>query len=384
MSIILLIIFISNLLAQIYSTRDMINIYDPFTISFDNFVLNTNDDEFKEHNHIVIATITVGADRIYKFFYKDDLMITNIKSTRDDIWQISFKVKKNNIVLIPALSNFINNNGQITIKLEGYSNLSPGDETVMNQLSTAYVYTGSQMYYAMELAYKYLATSADVCKPNTGMITSAEVLQRNISTRPGIFYLSNPYEVSYIIPKDPSKVIGTNILIQGQKKLESKITARNIDQWDITFTKYLDVKIVQNESYYAKAKALFSDISNMPRIDKYKSEGLIARCDEIIKEDLLIGGKSGVYLNDQVVEQLTYLMNFLKATIRAKSDTLETTSDVMRGDERNALSYFETNLKSTELNLQNQYLYDDFIAGAVNRGLIQKDIDILRKYYQIR
>lgn len=373
-----------NAFTQIYSPKDIINIYDPFTITFDNFVLHTNDDEFKEHNHIVIVTITVGPERIYKFFYKDDLMITNMKSFNDDIWQINFKVKKNKIVLIPALSTMMNNNGQVTIRLEGYSNLSATDETAMNQLSTAYVYTGSQMYNAMEQAYKYLANSPDVCKANTGLITSAEVLQRNISTRAGIFYLGNPYEVSYIIPKEPSKIVGTNVLIQGQKKIESPITNRNVDQWDITFTKLLDVKIVQNESYYNKVKSAFGDIANMQKIDPYKSEGLISRCNEIINEDLVVGRKSGVYLNDEVVKQLTYIMNFLKAGIRAKSDSAEVTTEMMRGDERDALSFIENNIKSGDFGLENQYIYDDFINGPVNRGLIQKDIDIIRRYYQIR
>lgn len=370
--------------SQIYSPKDIISIYDPFTITFTDLVLNTNDDEFKEHNYFVIVTITVGPEKIIKFFYKDDLQYNNMKNFNDDYWAVSFTAKKNNTILIPALFNINNNGGQITIKMEGYSNLTLGDEGMMNQLSTAYVYTSSTMYNQMEIAYKYLATSTDINKPNGSLLTTAEVLQRNASTRVGIFYLGNPTEVSYAIPEDPDKSVGTNILLQGQKKVESKLSSKTADQWNFTITKLYDVKIVQSEAYYNKIKAAFNDIINMSKIDENKREGNISRCNEIINEDLVIGRNPNIYLNVQAVKQFTLLMNFLKADIRAKSDTASSTTDFMRSDEREALTYMETNIKNDNFELDNQYIYDDFIHSSVGRGAIQKEIDIIRRYYGLK
>lgn len=379
-----LFLFSSNVFSQIYSPKDIVNIYDPFTITFGDLILTTNDDEFKEHNFLIIITITIGPEKIIKFLYKDDLLVNQVKNFNDDYWSINFTARKNNIILIPAIYNISNNGGNISIKMEGYSNLSAGDETMMSQLSTSYIYTSSTMYGSVEQAYKYLATSPDVNKPNSSLLTTAEVLQRNVSTRPGIFYLGNPTEVSYAIPEDPKKVIGTNLLIQGQKKVESKLSNKAVDVWNLTFTKYTDVKLVQGESYFNKIKGAFSDIVNLPKIDENKREGLIARCNEIINEDLVIGRKTGVYLNNEAIRQFTYLMNFVKAGIRAKSDTATETADFMKSDEREALNYFETNLKDNDFNLNNQYLYDDFINSSVNRGAIQKEIDIIRRYYQLK
>lgn len=379
-----LLLFASNAFSQIYSPKDIVNIYDPFTITFGDLVLNTNDDEFKEHNFLIVVTITIGPEKIIKFFYKDDLLINNVKSYNDDYWAINFTARKNNVVLIPAIFNIANNGGMVNIKMEGYSNISAGDETMMSQLSTGYVYTSTSVYGSIEQAYKYIANSPEVNKPNSSLLTSAEVLQRNVSTRPGIFYLGNPTEISFAIPEDPKKVIGTNLLIQGQKKVESKISNKTTDQWNLTFTKYTDVKIVQAESYYNKIRGVFNDIINMPKIDENKREGLIARCNEVINEDLVMGRKTGVYINSEVIKQFTYLMNFLKAGIRAKSDTASTTNDFMKSDEREALTYMETNLKENDFNLNNQYLYDDYINSSVNRGSIQKDIDIIRRYYQLK
>ena len=376
-------LFSTNIFSQIYSQKDIVNIYDPFTITFGDLVLNTNDDEFKEHNFVIIVTITIGPEKIIKFLYKDDLLINNVKNYNDEYWAINFTARKNNIVLIPALFNIPNNGGMVNIKMEGYSNLTPGDETMMSQLSTSYVYTSTTVYGSIEQAYKYLATSPDVNKPNSSLLTTAEVLQRNISTRPGIFYLGNPTEVSYAVPEDPIKVIGSNLLIQGQRKIESK-TPKTPDAWNLTVNKLTDVKIVQGESYYSKVKGAFSDIINMPKIDENKREGLIARCNEIINEDLVMGRKAGVYINNEAIQQFTFLMNFLKAGIRAKSDTASTTTDFMKSDEREALNYFETNLKENDYNLNNQYVYDDFINSSVNRGAIQKEIDIIRRYYQLK
>ncbi|NOS84504.1 MAG: hypothetical protein HOP31_05130 [Ignavibacteria bacterium] len=379
-----LFLFSSNIFSQIYSPKDIVNIYDPFTITFGDLILTTNDDEFKEHNFLIIITITIGPEKIIKFLYKDDLLVNQVKNFNDDYWSINFTARKNNIILIPAIYNISNNGGNISIKMEGYSNLSAGDETMMSQLSTSYIYTSSTMYGSVEQAYKYLATSPDVNKPNSSLLTTAEVLQRNVSTRPGIFYLGNPTEVSYAIPEDPKKVIGTNLLIQGQKKIESKLSTKAVDIWNLTFTKYTDAKLVQGESYFNKIKGAFSDIVNLPKIDENKREGLIARCNEIINEDLVMGRKAGVYLNNEAIKQFTYLLNFVKAGIRAKSDTATETADFMKSDEREALNYFETNLKENDFNLNNQYLYDDFINSSVNRGAIQKEIDIIRRYYQLK
>jgi hypothetical protein len=379
-----LFLFSSSAFSQIYSPKDIINIYDPFTITFGDLVLNTNDDEFREHNFLIIVTITIGPEKIIKFLYKDDLLVNNIKNYDDNYWAINFTARKNNVVLIPAIFNIANNGGMINIKMEGYSNISAGDETMMSQLSTGYVYTSSTMYASIEQAYKYLATSPDVNKPNSSLLTTAEVLQRNVSTRPGIFYLGNPTEVSYAIPQDPKKVIGSNLLIQGQKKIESKISNKTLDQWNLNFTKLMDVKIIQSETYYNKLKGAFSDIVNMTLIDENKREGLIARANEIINEDLVMGRKTGQYLNDEAIQQFTFLMNFVKAGIRAKSDTNATTSDFMKSEEREALTYFETNIKENDYNLDNEYLYDDFLNSSVNRGAIQKEIDIIRRYYQLK
>ncbi len=380
----LFLILSANTFSQIYSQRDIVNIYDPFTITFKDLVLNTNDDEFREHNFVIIVTITIGPEKLIKFFYKDDLMINNIKTYNDDYWAINFTAKKNNIILVPALFNVANNGGLISIKMEGYSNMSVGDETMMNQLSTGYVYTSSSMYGQMEQAYKYLASSPEVNKPNASLLTTAEVLQRNVSTRPGIFYLGNPVDVSYVIPQDPQKVIGTNLLIQGEKKVENKIGSRAADQWNLLFTKLTDVKIVMGESYYNKIKGVFTDIAGLNKIDENKREGLIARCNEVISEDLVTGRKAGVYLNDQVIRQFTHLMNFVKAGVRAKSDTAESTSESMRSDEREALSFFESNLRENDYSLDNQYVFDDYVNSSVNRGTIAKDIDKIRKYYELK
>ena len=377
-------VFSPVIFSQIYSPKDIVNVYDPFTITFNNLVLNTNDEDFKENNFLIVITITIGPEKIIKFFYKDDLLINSIKSYNDDYWAINFMARKNNIILIPSLFNIANNGGMVTMKMEGYSNISAGDEAMMNQLSTSYVYTSSTMYGDMERAYKYLAASPEVNKPNSSLLTTAEVLQRNVSTRSGIFYLGNPTEVVYAVPQDPKKVIGTNLLIQGEKKIESKLNNKTSDQWSFVINKLTDVKIVHNESYYNKIKGVFSDIVNMPKIDENKREGLIARCNEIINEDLVMGRKTGVYLNDQAIQQFAHLMNFVKGGIRAKSDTASETTDFMKSEEREAVTFFETNLKENDFNLENQYVFDDFVNSSLYRGAIQKEIDIIRRYYQLK
>jgi hypothetical protein len=77
-------------------------------------------------------------------------------------------------------------------------------------------------------------------------------------------------------------------------------------------------------------------------------------------------------------------MNLLKAGVRVKSDSNQTTSEFMNSNEREALSYFEQNLKENDFNLDNQYLFDEYITSSVNRGIIQKEIDLIRRYYQIK
>jgi hypothetical protein len=384
--IILLCLFLvpSVSFSQVYSQKDIINQYDPFTITINELSINTNDEDFREHFYVIVMTIYAGNEKVIKFITRDDLVMNSVKNYDDNFWNINFTVKRNNIIILPAFINLTNSPASITIKLEGYSNLNAGDQGLMSQLSTSFCYTSSSMYNVMDQAFKFLASSPDVNRPNNSLLVTAEVLQQNISKRPEIFIMGDPAEITYVIPNDPNKVIGTNLLIQGPRDIESKVSLRVADKWNLTFTKLTDVKIVQAEPYYTKIKGVFNDITALQKIPDLKIEGHLARANEIINDDLVIGRKAGVYLNDQVVKQFTNLMNLLKAGIRVKADTLEFTTDFMMSDEREALSYIETNLKLNDFNLNNQYLYDDYINSSVNRGVLQREIDLIRKYYQIK
>lgn len=386
---IIILLFLTVLLvrssySQIYSYKDIVNQYDGYTLTLNELTLNTNDEDIKEHAYVVIVTIYAGNEKITKFLYRDDLVMNSVKNYDDVFWSINFTVKRNNIILLPAMINIANQPSSLTIKFEGYSNMNEGDVAMMNQLSTGFVYCSSNMYNLMDQAFKYLASSPDVNRPNSSLLTTAEVLQQNISRRPGIFYLGNPSEVNYVLPQDPKKVIGTNLLVQGKRTIESKVTLKANDQWIFTVTKLPDVKIVQSEPYYTKIRGIFQDLTALQIVPEDRREGYLAKAQDVISEDMVVGRKAGVYLNDQVVKQFTNLMNLLKAGIRVKSDSASTTSEMMNSNEREALSYFEINLKENDFNLDNQYLYDDYINSSVNRGIIQKEIDLIRRYYQIK
>jgi hypothetical protein len=371
--------------SQMYSTKDIINQYDPFVLTVNEVMLSTNDDEFRERNNfVVIMTIIIGNEKIVKFLRQDDFTINNVKSYGSDFYQYNMTVKRNGSVVIPAIFNLANSTNNITIKFEGYTNIYPTDITTLDQLSTSFCYLSSTMYGPMEQAFKFLAANPDINRPNSTAMTTAEVLQQNIKTRPEVIYVGNPIDINYSIPPDPKKAFGSNIFIQGQKILESAIKANVKDQIKLTVTKYTDVKIVQSEPYYVKIKGVFQDLTSMTKIPDMKSEGFIFKAQDVISTDLVIGLNQGVYINDQAVKQFTNLMNMLKAGVRAKSDSLEYTAESMRSDEREGLSYIETALKENDFNLETQYIYDDYINSSVNRGLLQKEIDIIRKYYQIK
>ncbi len=369
--------------AQVYSTKDIINQYDPCTITINDLTLNTNDEDFREHAYVLVMTITIGNEKIIKFINKDDLIMNSVISY-DDFWNVNFTVKRNNIILLPAFINISNAPSAITIRLEGYSNVNEGDQQMLTQLSTNFVYTSSTMYNLMDEVFKYLASSPDVNRPNNSMLVTADVLQQNMGKRPEVYYMGDPAEITYAVPNDPNKVIGTNLFVQGPRSIESKVSLKVADKWNLTVTKLTDVTIVKAQPYYTKISGLFGDITGMQKIPDLKAPGYFERCNEVINDDLVEGRKTGVYINDQVTKQYTNLMNLLKAGIRVKSDSNETTDEFMRSEEREALSYFEANLKSNDFNLNNEYLYDDYINSSVNRGILQKEIDLIRRYYQLK
>ncbi len=373
----------SVLKAQVYSQKDIINQYDPYTITINDMLLSTNDEDFKDNNNfVVVITVILGNEKVIKFLNKDDFMVNSLKSY-DDISQVSMTVRRNGSMILPASFTLPNNTGSFYMKIEGYSNVNPADVTALSQLSTSFCYVSSTLDGPMEQAYKYLSTSTDINRPNNSMITSADVLQQNMKTRPEVFYLGNPLEVTYAIPQDPKKAVGTNILVQGKRPLEST-SGKLKDAVNVTFTKFTDVKIVQAQPYYQKIKGVFNDITSQTLIPPDREPGYLEKAQDVISNDLVVGLKSDVYLNDQVSRQYTNLMNFLKAYVRVISDSLETTNDMMNSSEREALSYFESNLRDNDFDLDNQYLFDDYISSSVNRGIIQKEIDAIRRYYQIK
>jgi hypothetical protein len=373
----------SVLFSQIYSQKDIINQYDPFTITISDITLNTNDEDFRENLWVLIVTITAGNEKVVKFFYKDDLVLNTVRNF-DSYYALNFTVKRNNTIIMPAFYTLPIKPSLVSIKYEGYSGINESDQALMNQLASSFVYVSSGIYAPMDQVFKFLAGSSEINRPNNSLLTTAEVLQQNLSRRPGIFYMGNPLTTEYVIPNDPKKVIGTNILVQGKKSIEGKISARSNDVWSVTFTKLTDVKLVQNEPYYTKIQGVFNDISSQTVIPSDKMAGYLAKAQEVIDEDLIIGRKTDVYMNDQVVKQFTQLMNLLRAGIRVKSDSLSTTSEMMLSSEREALSYFEMNIKENDINLENQYLFDGYINSSVNRGILLKEIDLIRRYYQIK
>lgn len=382
LTLILLLIFLVpySAFSQVYSTKDIVNQYDPFTITINDLSLNTNDDDFREHAYTLVVTVIAGNEKVIKFINRDDLIMNSVISY-DDFSNINFTVKRNNVIIMPALINLSNTPSAITIKFQGYSNVNPGDQQMLSQLSSSFCYTSSTMYNLMDQAFKYLASSPDVNRPDNNQIVTADVLQQNMGTRPDVFYMGDPAEITYVVPKDPQNVIGTNILVQGKKTIESKVSVKVADKWNVTITKLTDVKIVKAQPYYTKIATLFTDITSLHDIPELKEPGYLERCNEVINSDLVMGRG---YINDQVIKQFTNLMNFLKAGIRVKSDTNETTEGYMRSEEREALSYIQNNLKTNDFNLNNEYIYDDYINSSINRGTLQKEVDLIRRYYQIK
>ena len=370
--------------AQMYSQNDIVSTYDPFTIKINEMTVNTNDEDFREHPYIIIMTVSIGNERITKFLYPNDLTMNNVKNYDDEFWNINFTCNKNNVLIFPALVNLVNKPQSVTVRFQGYSNLYEGDQPLLNQLSTSFCYTSTTMYSLMDQVYKYLAGTTDINRPNSSLLTTAEVLGQNIAKRPEIFYMGNPSEVTFVVPPDPKKVVGTDILANGKRTMEAKSTLKVNDQYVITVTKLPDVSVVQAQPYYVKVKGIFLDLTSQTIISPDRRESNIAKAVNEINDELVVGKNPDVYMNDQVARQLTNLLNLIKAGVRAKSDTVESTSDMMASDEREALSYFENNLRDNEYNLDNEYLYDDYINSSVNRGVLQKEIDLIKRYYQIK
>ena len=317
----------SFVLSQVSSQKDIINQYDPFTLTLNEMTINTNDEDFREHPYVIIVTVTIGNEKIIKFLNKDDLVLNTVKDF-DDYWNINFTVRRNNTLIFPSFVNLANKPGAITIRFEGYSNVNEGDQQLLNQLSTSFCYVSSNMSDMMDYAYKYLAGSTDINRPNSSLLTTAEILQQNMGKRPDVNYMGTPTEITYVVPQDPKKVIGTNILVQGKTTIEARTSLRANDQWVVTFTKIPDVKIVQSQPYYVKARGVFSDLTALQTIPDDRRDGYLAKATNLINDELVPGKNPDVYINDQVSKQFTNLLNLLKAGVRAKSDSLETTNKI--------------------------------------------------------
>lgn len=370
--------------SQMYSQNDIVSQYDPFMITVNEMTINTNNEDFREMPFVIVMTVTVGNEKVTKFLYKDDLIMNAVKNYDDEFWNINFTAKQNNILIFPSLYNLVNKPTSVTVRFEGYTNLYEGDVPLLNQISSSFCYTSTTMQPLIDQVYKYLAGTTQVNQPNSSLLSTAVVLGQNMSKRPEINYMGNAAEMTFIVPPDPKKVFGSDILMNEKKTIESKTQLKVNDQWVITVTKTPDVKIVQAQPYYLKIKGVFLDITSQTSISPDKTESNLAKCSDIINDDIVPGKNTDYYLNDQASKQLTNLLNFLRASVRAKSDTLETTNELMNSDEREALSYMENNLKANEFNLDDEYLYDDYINSSTNRGVIQKNVDLIKKYYQIK
>ena len=92
--------------------------------------------------------------------------------------------------------------------------------------------------------------------------------------------------------------------------------------------------------------------------------------------------KNDVYVSPEAKKQLMYVLDLLILGQPIKADTTVNTSRIPLEGEL-VLDYFRANI-SGDKTKSNRYIFEDFIGNDMNRIKLQRELELVRNYYNIK
>jgi len=378
---ILFVLLIVSVLCNIaYSQADRyINQYDPYIITLKKltFYYPLDDEPISMmSNFAIIISGTIGSQRdaFVRFIPADKIGFESYKEYQDGYLQ-EVSIMDSRGILIPPIKDLGGSNF-LELNIKAFANLTDFDYAKMKKLSElGNIAVNSSIISPFAGFYGFYGSKAEVFKPTDEVWAEAQVFLSGMSTRQKI----ECYGVNYIVPY---MTYVTNIMSgqnfdPGDKIIEDK-------KWGTMAI--VGIKIINNEfvvyaqDYYKKLLDKFMRLAG----NSIYSDALPGIMEELNDfKAVAFKDKNDIYVSPEAKKQLLYVLELLIQAQPVKADSTGTALGRLSLEGELMLDYFRANITGDKTGV-NRYIYEDFISNDMNRLKLQKELDLVRNYYNLK
>jgi hypothetical protein len=352
-------LLVSALCNVAFSQADnYINQYDPYVIVLKKltFYYPKDDDPLSAiSNFVVIVSGTVGSqkDAFVRFITADKIAFESSKEYQDGYMQ-EISIMDSRGILIPPIKDLGGSNF-LELSVKGYADLSDIDYAKLRKL--------------------FYGSKNEVFKPTDEIWAEAQVFLAGMGTR----QKTECYGVNYIIPyvTTVTNIRSGDNFVPGDKVIEDK---------KYNTMAIVGFKLVNNEllvfaqDYYKKLLDRFLKLAG----NSIYNDDLPGIMEELTDFKAVgFKDKNDIYVSPEAKKQLMYVLDLLLLAQPIKADTVGNTSGRIPLEGELVLDYFRANVTGDKTRA-NRYIYEDFISNDMNRMKLQRELELVRNYYNLK
>ena len=356
-----------------------INQYDPYIITLKKlaFYYPKDDDPLTSNsNFVLIISGTIGSqtNAFVRFITANQIAFETSKEYREGYLQ-EVSIIDNRGILIPPIKD-MNGSNFLELTIKGYADLSDVDYAKLKKLTDVGNLPVNASISAPFMGYYgFYGSKNEVFKPTDDNWAEAQVFLAGLGTR----QKTECYGIEYIVPfvTTVTSIKSGDNFVPGDKVIEDK--------------KYgtmgiLGFKLVNNEllvsaqDYYKKLLERFLKLAG----NSIYADDLPGIMEEL--NDFKAVGfkdKNDIYVSPEAKKQLMYILDLLILAQPIKVDTNTTTTGRIPLEGELVLDYFRANITGDKTRT-NRYIYDDFIGNDMNRIKLQRELELVRNYYNLK
>jgi len=357
---------------------NFINQYDPYVTTPKKltFYYPVDDDPQSTSSKFAIfiyGTIGSQKDAFIKIITADKIGFDASKEFQNGYLQ-EISIMDLRGILVPPIKDMGGSNF-LVLNIRLYAGFNETDYAKLKKISDEGTVTiNSSIINPFMGFYSFYGSKNEVYKPTDENWAEVQVFLSGMGTRQKVDCGGIELVISYVTTVTNIKS-GDNF-VPGDKVFEDK---KSNSMAIVNFKLVNNELLVMAQDYYKKL---------LDRFLKYAGNSIYNDALPGIMEELndfkSVGfkDKNDVYVSPEAKKQLMYVLDLLILGQPIKADTTVNTSRIPLEGEL-VLDYFRSNI-SGDKTKSNRYIFEDFIGNDMNRIKLQRELELVRNYYNIK
>ncbi|HEY5536781.1 MAG TPA: hypothetical protein VIL99_17840 [Ignavibacteria bacterium] len=357
---------------------NFINQYDPYVTTPKKltFYYPVDDDPLSASSKFAIfiyGTIGSQKDAFIKIITADKIGFDASKELQDGYLQ-DISIMDLRGILVPPIKDMGGSNF-LVLNIRLYAGFNETDYAKLKRISDEGTVTiNSSIINPFMGFYSFYGSKNEVYKPTDENWAEVQVFLSGMGTRQKVDCGGIELVIPYVTTVTNIKS-GDNF-VPGDKVFEDK---KSNSMAIVNFKLVNNELLVMAQDYYKKL---------LDRFLKYAGNSIYNDALPGIMEELndfkSVGfkDKNDVYVSPEAKKQLMYVLDLLILGQPIKADTTVNTSRIPLEGEL-VLDYFRANI-SGDKTKSNRYIFEDFIGNDMNRIKLQRELELVRNYYNIK